>query len=154
MPADAVPFRLVSSPPNSFSAAGFRVLAGLLIGAAGLGSVVFAAIGAWPVAGFLGAEVLLAAWLISRHARRSATAMEEVAIEGGRLVIRARDAGGRENLAELDAYWARLERREDGRLVLVSRQRRVEVGRFLSEAERDAFAQALADALSRHRGQV
>ena len=57
------------------------------------------------MAGFLGAEVLLAAWLISRHARRSATAMEEVTIEGGRLVIRARDAGGRENLAELDAYW-------------------------------------------------
>ena len=57
MPPDAAPFRLVSSPPNSFSAAGFRVLAGLLIGAAGLGAVVFAAIGAWPVAGFLCARV-------------------------------------------------------------------------------------------------
>jgi uncharacterized membrane protein len=120
-------------------------LAGLLVGTAGLGSVVFAAIGAWPVAGFLGAEVLLAAWLISRHARRSATAMEEVAIEGGRLIVRARDAGGREKLAELDAYWARLERPGDGRL---------EVARFLSEAERDAFARTLAEALSRHRGRV
>lgn len=154
MSADAAPFRLVSTPPNSFSAGGFRVLAGLLVGAAAVGSTVFAAIGAWPVAGFLGVEVLLAAWLIARHARRSAAAIEEVAIEGGRLIVRARDARGRESRADLDAYWARLERTGDGRLLLVSRQRRVEVGRFLSDEERDAFAAALSDALARHRRAV
>jgi uncharacterized membrane protein len=154
MSADAAPVRLVSTPPNSFSARGFRVLAGLLAGAAAVGSVVFAAVGAWPVAGFLGAEVLLAAWLIARHARRSAAAVEEVAIEDGRLTVRARDARGRESLVELDATWARLERPGDGRLLLVSRNRRVEVGRFLAEAERDAFAAALAEALARHRRAV
>jgi uncharacterized membrane protein len=154
MSADAAPFRLVSTPPNSFSARGFRVLAGLLVGAAALGSVVFAAVGAWPVAGFLGAEVLLAAWLIARHARRSAAAVEEVAIEDGRLVVRARDARGRESRVELDAAWARLERPADGRVLLVSRNRRVEVGRFLSDEERDAFAAALSAGLARHRRAV
>lgn len=154
MSADVAPFRLVSTPPNSFTAGGFRVLAGLLVGAAALGSVVFAMVGAWPVAGFLGAEVLLAAWLIARHARRSAAAVEEVAIEGAHLVVRARDARGRETRTELDAYWARLERPADRRVLLVSRQRRVEVGRFLSDEERDAFAAALADALARHRRAV
>jgi uncharacterized membrane protein len=154
MSADVAPFRLVSTPPNSFSAGGFRVLAGLLVGAAALGSVVFAMVGAWPVAGFLGVEVLLAAWLIARHAKRSAAAVEEVAIEDGRLTVRARDARGRETRAELDAYWARLERPGDGRVLLVSRQRRVEVGRFLSDEERDAFAAALSDALARHRSAV
>ncbi|MCS6930676.1 MAG: DUF2244 domain-containing protein [Acetobacteraceae bacterium] len=154
MSADAAPFRLVSTPPNSFDPRGFRVLAGLLVGAAGAGSAVFAAVGAWPVAGFLGLEAVLAAWLIARHAKRSAAAVEEVTIEGDRLVVRARDARGRFSRTDLDAYWARLERPADGRLLLVSRQRRVEVGRFLSDAERDAFAAALAEALARHRRAV
>lgn len=154
MSADKAPFRLVSTPPNSLGAGGCRLLAGLLVGAAAVGSVVFAMMGAWPVAGFLGAELLLAAWLIARHSKRSAAAIEEVALEGGRVVVRARDTRGRETRAELDAYWARLERPADGRVLLVSRQRRVEVGRFLSDEERDAFAAALADALVRHRSAV
>jgi len=154
MSADVAPVRLVCTPPNSFSAGGFRVLAGLLVGAAAVGSAVFAAIGAWPVAGFLGAEVLIAAWLIARHAKRSAAAVEEVAIENGRLTVRARDARGRESRVELDAAWARLERPGDGRVLLVSRNRRVEVGRFLADEERDGFAAALAEALARHRRAV
>jgi uncharacterized membrane protein len=154
MSADVAPFRLVSTPPNSFSAGGFRVLAGLLVGAAAVGSAVFTAIGAWPVAGVLGAEVLIAAWLIARHAKRSAAAVEEVAIENGRLTVRARDARGRESRVELDAAWARLERPGDGRVLLVSRNRRVEVGRFLADEERDGFAAALAEALARHRRAV
>jgi uncharacterized membrane protein len=154
MSAHVAPFRLVSTPPNSFSAGGFRVLAGLLVGAAAVGSAVFTAIGAWPVAGFLGAEVLIAAWLIARHAKRSAAAVEEVAIENGRLTVRARDARGRESRVELDAAWARLERPGDGRVLLVSRNRRVEVGRFLADEERDGFAAALAEALARHRRAV
>lgn len=153
MSADAEPIRLIATPPNSFSPRGFRVLAGLLVGAGAAGSGVFLALGAWPVAGFLGAEVVLAAVLIGAHARRSARAIEEVTIGEREVLVRARDARGRESVAALEAAWARLEHGPEGRLFLVSRGARAEVGRFLSEEERPGYAAALAEALHarRHR---
>jgi uncharacterized membrane protein len=151
MSADAAAPRLLSTPSNSFSPRAMRVVTLLLVGLAAIGAAVFAALGAWPVAGFLGAEVLLAAWLIARHGRRAGHAVEEVAIEHGRLVVRARDARGRETQTALDPAWARVEHAADGRLLLVSRGVRAEVGRFLAEDERDAFAEALRRLIARHR---
>jgi uncharacterized membrane protein len=151
MSADASFFRLVSTPPNSFSARGFRLLLGLLLGAGAVGAVAFLALGAWPVAGFLGAEVLLAAALIGLHARRSARAVEEVEIGPRQVVVRARDAAGRESVAALDVAWARLEQDAAGRMFLVSCGKRAEVGRFLAEEEREGYARALRAALHARR---
>ena len=134
------------------------VVAALVIVASAAVAALFAALGAWPVIGFTGAEVLLVLGLLSLHRRRGRRALEVLALIGDRLVVRRTDARGRREEVALDAYWARvlLEERPGtaGRLLLTERRRRVEVGGLLGDAERRELAAMLDEALRRYREPV
>ncbi|MGG5810832.1 DUF2244 domain-containing protein [Falsiroseomonas sp. CW058] len=157
-PAGPILFEAVSTPPRSLSATGMRWLCGLAIPAACVPALLFTLLGAWPVLPILGAELALVLGLVALHRRWTAAQVEVVVLTPDRLRVLAADGrGGRQEVA-LDPYWARLELRERPGAVpalrLAARGRSVEVGRFLSEAEKRDLAAALEEALRRYRSPV
>lgn len=148
-------FEAVSGPPRSLSRRGLAWIAALS-GAAALGpALLFVVLGAWPVLGFLGAEFCLVIGLLALHRRWSAGAVETVLLTEDRLLVRRRDGRGAAEEAVLEPYWTRVAVAERAgaacAVALVSRGRSVEIGRFLSDAERRSLAAALEGALARYR---
>ncbi len=148
-------FEAVSGPVPGLSPRAIRGIAAALCLAAGLGGAAFIWLGAWPVFGFLGAEVLLVVGLLAAHARWSARAYERISLADGRLVIERHDGRGRRERLDIDPYWARAEWREtapgEGRLLVATRGRAMEIGRFLNGAERQSLHAALSTALAAWR---
>jgi uncharacterized membrane protein len=154
-PRETVLFEAISTPPQSFSARGFRVLAGLLILAAAIPACIFFALGAWPVLPFIGLEVGAALAALLWHARASRRISEMVLLTDAGLSIRHVDHRGRVVRSVLDAYWAKVELDEAapraGKLLLKSRGRVLEIGRHLAAPEKAELAEALRGALARAR---
>ena len=151
-------FEAVSTPSQSLSARGMRLLCLFCaIGAAVPGGL-FLALGAWPVLGFLGVEVMLVLTLVALHRRWSARAREVVQLTEKHLRVVTANGRGGHRVAVLEPYWTRvvLEDVAGGvsRLSLVHRARRVELGCFLSDAEKRDLGEALAKALDRYRRPV
>ena len=120
-----------------------------------VGGMFFFLLGAWPVVGFLGLDVLLVYWAF-RANYRAAAAFEEVTVTPSEL--RLRRVSHRGEVAEwtLNPLWTKLDREtheEFGllQLFLVSRGRRLSVAGFLSPKERESFAAALSAALGEAR---
>jgi uncharacterized membrane protein len=147
-------FEAVSTPPSSFSPLGYRVLVGLLCAAAALPAIMFTIMGAWPVLGFLGAEVPLVLFLVSRQAQGARHVREALVLMPGGLTVTRTDHRGRAQAMSLDPYWARLEQDGAGQLMLVQRNRRIRIGQHLSEADRAGYATAIHAALARYRAPV
>jgi uncharacterized membrane protein len=147
----AVHFATSLSPHRSLSPEGFTwllsgaVIANLLIG------VPMLFVGAWPVVGFMGLDVVLLWWLFKRSyldARRSETLL----LTDRELIVDRRSPDGEREEHRLDAYWLRIELAPEAeRLVVISRGNRAVIGRFLSPGERQHVAEQLKAALASMR---
>ena len=118
-------------------------------------SVPFFVMGAWPVVGFLGLDVL-AIWLAFRLSFRAARAHEDLEVTPLDLVVRKVSAAGRQREWRFNPLWVRLERREHEefgllRLLLASRGKHVEIGNFLGPDARADVARDLSRALAEAR---
>lgn len=118
-------------------------------------SAPFYAMGAWPVVGFMGLDVL-ALYIALRVSFRSARAYETLDLTPLELVLVKIGAGGQRAEWRFDTYWVRLEQQtheEFGtqRVSLVSRGECVEVGSFLGPDEKAELARELAHALAAAR---
>jgi uncharacterized membrane protein len=157
-PDGAVLFEAITTAPPGLSASGLRLVAVVVVLFALVSGGVFAAIGAWPVLGFTGAEAALVLGLLALHRRGSRRAMEMLRLADGRLTIERVDWRGRRETFEFDPFWARLslEARPGRVSALLLRQRRtaVEVGQLLGEDQKQDLAAALAEALRRYREPV
>lgn len=148
-------FSAVITPNHSLGRTGLIIVIGL-IGTINLVSAsVFLTLGAWPVSGFLGLDVL-AVWLAFRAYGRQARAKEVVTLTGEELVIRRVSAKGEARDERFNPYWVRLRRHvveDEGlvRLDIVSHGKASIVAGFLSPAEREGFAAALEAALVKAR---
>jgi len=148
-------FSAIITPHRSLSGTGFLVVLGLVGGLSFVGGMFFFLLGAWPVVGFLGLDVLLVYWGF-RANYRAAAAFEEVTVTPSEL--RLRRVSHRGEVAEwtLNPVWTKLDREtheEYGllKLFLVSRGRRLAVAGFLSPQEKESFAAALSTALGEAR---
>ena len=149
--AEPAIFSAIITPHRSLDATGFIVLM-LVVG--GIGFVCgmsFLLIGAWPVLGFCGLEVLLVYWAF-RANFRAARAYEEVTVTASELTVRKVCHRGKVREWTLNPLWVRLDRivHEDfgiERLFLVSRGRLLPIGAFLAPHEKASFARALTVAL-------
>jgi uncharacterized membrane protein len=153
---DAAPvFSAVLTPYRSLSPRGFLLVMAGLAAASFVAGAIFWAIGAWPVPGFLGLDVLLV-YVAFRLNYRAAGAAEEISLTRERLTVRRIAADGRASAIDLNPYWVRLEiDRRPGLgitgLRLASHGRRHPIGGFLGPDERETFAAALAAALAEAR---
>jgi uncharacterized membrane protein len=144
-------FSATITPHRSLSSIGFLVLMLVIGGLSFFSGVMFLLIGAWPVFGFLGLDVLLVYWAF-RANFRAARAYEEVTVTASELTVRKVNPRGGVREWTLNPVWVRLDRivhEEFGieRLFLVSHGRRLSIASFLGPDEKASFARALATAL-------
>jgi uncharacterized membrane protein len=148
-------FSAIITPHRSLSGKGFLLVMALVGGLSFIGGMFFLLLGAWPVIGFLGLDVLLVYWAF-RANYRAAAAFEEVTVTPSEL--RLRRVSHRGEVAEwtLNPLWTKLDREKHAefgllKLFLVSRGRRLSVAGFLSPKEKESFAAALSAALGEAR---
>ena len=156
-PADPVVFEAEVTPPRSLSARGLRRVIGFVAAVSICTTSVFWYLGAWPIAGFNGGEILLAMVLFRMHAR-SRKQRELLLLSGRSLRIVRTDAASRASESQLSPGWLNVTLQErPGRvpgLFLSSRGQLVEVGAALGEPEKRDLAQALSDAVHRLKNPV
>lgn len=118
-------------------------------------AVPFLAMGAWPVAGFMGLDVLALyiAFRISFNAARAYETLDLTALE---LVFAQVGAQGQRREWRFNPSWVRLEQsihEEFGieKIALVSRGERVEIGAFLGPEQKATLARELSRALATAR---
>ena len=150
---EAVPelFSALLTPHRSLNRTGFLVVmafASVISFAAGLA---FLLMGAWPVLGFFGLDLLAIYWAFRVNFRR-ARASEEILVTPSELRIRRVSHRGDVVEFVLNPLWVQLDRKihaEFGieRLYLVSKGRRIAIASFLGPDEKASFAKALAEAL-------
>jgi hypothetical protein len=140
----------VLQPNRSLSRAAF----GLLIGGFALLNILvgagFILAGAYPVAGFMGLDVVLLAGAFYWN-YRSGRARERVLVAADRLHVWREPVRGGADHWIVHPQWVRLET-ADKALVLAAGGRSLAVAECLSPQEREDFAEALSGALRRARG--
>src|SRR5215475_469421 len=148
-------FSALLRPHRSLNRTGFLlVMAFLTVISFGAG-VAFLLMGAWPVVGFFGLDVLAVYWAFKINFRR-ARASEEIAVTPSELRLRKVSHRGQAVEWMLNPLWVRLDKvasEEFGieKLYLVSQGRRLSIGSFLSPDEKANFAKALLAALQAAR---
>ncbi len=116
----------------------------------GLGAL-FWSIGAWPVFGFFGLD-LLAVYAAFKLNYRAGKAYEEISISRTEMIIRKCPASGSCKSWRFNPLWSRFDVcRHDAigitRMEIASRKIRLRVGDFLNPNDRESFAEAFGEAL-------
>lgn len=142
---DAVLYPHRSLPPQ-----GFMILMAAVAGVSFVTGLMFASMGAWPVMGFFGLDVLLFYWAF-RLSYRSGRLCEVVRVTRHQLTVQRVQPDGRRETWSFQPAWARVEllkpEEHDCVLRLASGRERLVIGAFLPPEERVEFAQTLKDAL-------
>jgi uncharacterized membrane protein len=148
-------FDATITPHRSLGQSGFRTVMTLVCLASVVSSIPFVVLGAWPVAGFFGLDIL-ALFIAFKLNFRAARAFERIVVTPLEVLLRKVSHHGKEAIWRSNPAWTKLERQQDEDygllgLNLVSRGRSVPVGGALSPKEREGFAEALGTALSQAR---
>ena len=148
-------FAATITPQRSLSYFGFVLLMSLVGFVSFLAGMVFLLMGAWPVFGFFGLDVLLLYWAF-RMNYRAARAYEEVFISVEEMTVRKVSPRGRVEEWKANPLWVRLEKivhAEYGieHILLVAGGRKLAVAGFLGPDEKASFASALSNALNEAR---
>lgn len=151
--SDAV-LDLVLQPHRSLSPAGFWLIMSLVAGFSFVAGLVFWTVGAWPVIGFLGLDVLIV-YVAFRASYASGRAYERVRLSPSALTVERVHPSGRRERFALQPQWLRVEVESDSgqqaRLRLWSHGRGHTIGAFLPPDECAAVAGVLRDGLDRLR---
>ena len=141
-------------PYRSLSLRGFQILIAVLASLMTVIGLGFYLLGAWPVIGFLGLEILVV-WYAFKWNYRSGQLVETVAITPQQVDVTRTDWRGRETTVRLSGAWIKAEldvkekRRE--RLYLRQHAHKLEIGAFMPPSEKLSLANALNAAFSRLR---
>jgi len=112
----------------------------------------FVLLGAWPIAGFMGLDVLLF-YLAFRSNFRAARAHEDICLTYFELLIAKVSAKGKRAEWRFNPVWVRIDREEHAEfgtqsVALVAQGRRLEIAGFLGPDEKAALAGKLSRALA------
>jgi uncharacterized membrane protein len=148
---EATLFAARLTPHRSLSRFGFLLLMGFLTFVSFAAGVAFWLMGAWPVFGFFGLDVLAVYWAF-RINFRHAQAIEEITITASELRVRRVSHRGHEVEWILNPVWVQLDQKTHAefgieKIYLRSRGRRISVASFLGPDEKASFARALTAAL-------
>lgn len=122
---------------------------------AAIPGIFFYSIGAWPVIGLLGLDIIALTWALTASFR-SGHMFERVTLWRDRLEVQHVTANGRERLHTFNPFWVKLDVARDfedrvTRIALKSRKARLEVGTFLTPDDKKLFATSFSQALTKAR---
>jgi uncharacterized membrane protein len=151
VPPEPELFSALLTPHRSLNRTGFLVLMAFLSAVSFGAGVAFWMMGAWPVFGFFGLDVLLVYWAFKVNFRRG-NATEAISVTSSELRVRRVSHRGHVVEWVLNPLWVQLDQKAHAefgieKLYLVSRGRRVSVASFLGPDEKASFAKALMEAL-------
>ena len=139
------------TPHRSLNRTGFLVVMAFISVVSFAAGVAFLLMGAWPVFGFFGLDVLAIYWAFRINFRR-AKASEEIRVTPSELRVRRISHRGQVMEFSFNPLWVQLDHKTHAefgieRLYLVSKGRRVAIGSFLGAEEKERFSKALMAAL-------
>jgi len=148
-------FKAQLTPHRSLNRIGFLLLMGFVTIVSFAAGIAFWLMGAWPVFGFFGLDVLAIYWAFRVNFRR-AQAVEEITITPSELRLRRVSHRGHQIEWVLNPLWVQLDQKTHAefgieKLYLLSRGRRISVASFLGADEKASFAKALTAALQAAR---
>ena len=152
---EAVRYSVVLRPHRSASAGSVRTLICLVALAWFAVGIVFVFVGAWPVAPFLGLEVILLYGAFRMNAR-AGNALEAINLTDSALTVRKVNFWGKQKSFSFPPYWLQVNFDEPpthrSLLELRSHGHSLVIGTFLQPRERLELAQVLRRELSRLTG--
>jgi len=153
--AEPTLFSALLTPHRSLNRTGFLLVMAAVSVASFAAGIACLMIGAWPVLGFLGLDVL-AVYVAFRINFRSAKVYEEILVTPSELRLRRVSHRGHVMEFAFNPLWVQLDQvihEEFGveRLFLVSKGRRVALASFLGPDEKASLAKALLAALAAAR---
>ncbi|HWX07401.1 MAG TPA: DUF2244 domain-containing protein [Bradyrhizobium sp.] len=148
-------FSALLTPHRSLNRTGFLVVMAFLSVVSFATGVAFLLMGAWPVFGFFGLDVL-AVYVAFRINFRRARASEEIRITPTELRLRRVSHRGHVVEFVFNPLWVQLDRKAHAeygieKLYLLSKGRRLAIASFLGPDEKASFAKALTAALQAAR---
>ena len=154
--ADAPVFQALLTPYRSLGTRGFATLMGVLLFVWLTIGAVFLKLGAWPVFGFFGLDVL-AIYIAFRLNYRAARVREEVRLSRTSLNIRKVPPSGKAEEYHFNPFWTRfrIDRHDEvgiTDMAVEMRGKRVSLGSFLNPDDRESFATAFGKALATAKG--
>jgi len=144
-------FSALLTPHRSLNRTGFVAVMAFVTFVSFVAGLAFLLMGAWPVLGVFGLDVLAIYWAFRVNFRR-AKASEEILVTPSELRVRRISHRGHVVEFVLNPLWVRLDQishAEYGieKLYLVSKGRHFSIGSFLGPDEKASFAKALTAAL-------
>jgi uncharacterized membrane protein len=156
-PAQKIWFDATLIPHRSLGRRGFFLLMVFISLVSFIAGFAFYLMGAWPVFGFFGLDVL-AIYLAFKLNYRAAEVLETIRLTDDDLTIRRLKRKGAELEWHFQPYWVRVLieplNEFEGEMVLTSHGRRLTVGSFLTLEEKAEVTAALSQALARQRAAV
>lgn len=153
-PADFVFLDATLTPNRSLSATGFKVLMAVIAILCLVSGIAFFLIGAWPVVGFLGLDVLLVL-IAFRASYRAGRLTEFVRVTRRALTVERLYPNGFRQTLEYPPLFVQVvvESRDEHHVTIRVRfkGKSIVIGSFLSPGERREFAAVLKDAIDRAR---
>lgn len=152
---NTVVFAARLEPHRSLNRTGFLVLMGFVSAVSFAAGIAFLLMGAWPVLGFFGLDVLAIYWAFRVNFRRAA-AYEEVRLTYSELRLRRVSHHGQSLEWAFNPLWLSVQQESHEEfgvehLYLVARGRRIGIASFLSPDEKGSFYKALTSALQEVR---
>ncbi|NQW00046.1 MAG: DUF2244 domain-containing protein [Rhodospirillales bacterium] len=145
-------FCLELRPNRSGTLRGIHIIFGFLLFVFVPTGVVFSLLGAWPVSGFMGAELLLLYGAL-RLNQRASQASERLELTDSLCTVERIDPWGRQRSWQFQPQWLRVDFIKSGDFVahlsLNSKGERLNLGHFLSPDEKSTVADHLKRALAR-----
>ena len=143
----------ILAPNRSLSPRGFFILMAIISSISFITGIVFISIGAWPVVGFFGLDVLLIYWAFKLN-YRSGGLREIIELDDETLKITRISPSGHAKTWQFNRYWVRVQHAVDPEeeydnqpLILTSHGRVLEIAGFLSPGEKIEFSEFLRKAL-------
>ena len=148
-------FSALLTPHRSLNRTGFLMLMVFISVVSFAAGLAFLLMGAWPVFGFFGLDLLAIYWAFRVNFMRG-RASEQIWITPSELRVRRVSHRGHAVEWVLNPLWVRLDQKTHAefgieKLYLVSKGRRVSIAGFLGPDEKASFANALLAALQAAR---
>ena len=148
-------FAATLRPLRSLSQRGLRIFIAVLAVFATIPGITFFALGAWPILGFLGLDVVLVWWALSASLREGKQ-FEVITLWPDQLELSRVSPSGREELLRFDPFFVKLviDRDYNERttaLHLRTRDSDTEIGSFLNPDDKASFAKVFGTALKKAR---
>ena len=141
-------------PYRSLSLKGFRIFMAILASLMSIIATGFYLLGAWPVIGFLGAEILIV-WFAFKVNYRAGQLVETVEITPHFVQITRTNWRGHDSQQTIESPWVHAEVTKEEehkpRLFLRAHSQKMEIGTFMPPVEKASLAKAINEALRRVR---